>query len=104
MCSDGRAERFLRPGGFHAWRWRFVILWIVVFSVVIGWSVRTIGHDQDRTCRVAERDNTQLRKLLQLAQHNAAVTLRRDPLRLARSRVFYRQALALLPPVDCDHL
>lgn len=67
-------------------------------------SVRHGNRERDQICRVAQRDNTALRRLLELAQMNSEVTLRSSPERLKVSREFYVKALALIPPVDCEKL
>jgi hypothetical protein len=96
---------------FHSWLLRLLpvgaVISVVAFllgAVLLINSVRTGNQEQARTCRVAQRDTTILRNLLSLARKNAAVTLQNDRVRLKASRVFYREALALLKPIDCEKL
>ena len=58
---------------------------------------------QARICRVANGDRMVLRNLLQLAQHNSRISLKGHPDSLARAQAFYKQALALIAPVDCNN-
>jgi hypothetical protein len=67
-------------------------------------SVRDGNQQRDRICRVAQRDNDTLRGILLLAQKNARVTLGADLARRRASEAFYREALALLKPIDCEKL
>jgi hypothetical protein len=94
-------------------RWLLRLLPVGAFISVIAFllgavllinSVRNGNEERGQICRVAQRDNDTLRHLLVLARKNSAVTLANDPVRLQASRDFYRQALSLLKPVDCEKL
>ncbi len=67
-------------------------------------DVKRSNTEQSQICRVAQRDNQTLRSLILLASANSEVRLKAYPERLRVSRAFYRAALLILKPVDCDHL
>lgn len=50
-------ERFVHPTELHAWRWRLLCVWIVLFSVIVG-VLLDQHHDQ---AMKAERSATQAR-------------------------------------------
>lgn len=37
-------KRFRHPTGVHPWRWRFLWVWILVFSVLVGWAFHVQGN------------------------------------------------------------
>jgi predicted negative regulator of RcsB-dependent stress response len=39
--------------GVYVWRWRLVTVWIVAFSVLIGWTVRELSQQGRETRQVA---------------------------------------------------
>jgi hypothetical protein len=46
------------PDGFHANRWRFVATWIIVFSLIVAWSLKAVGNESaendQRFCDITE--------------------------------------------------
>ena len=75
-------------------------------SLVFANSANSLAGNKDQAviCRIAKHNNHVLRRLLELAQQNARITLRHHPAQLTRAQHFYDQALALLKPIDCDRL
>jgi hypothetical protein len=96
---------------FHRWLLRLLPLGALISMValllgalVLINDIRSGNQQSDKVCRVAQRGNDTLRHLLVLAQKNSVTTLKDDPVRLKASRAFYREALKLLPPIDCEKL
>jgi hypothetical protein len=96
---------------FHRWLLRLLPLGALISMValllgalVLINDIRSGNQQSDKVCRVAQRDNDTLRNLLVLARKNAVVSLKDDPVRLRAAQVFYREALHLLKPIDCDKL
>jgi hypothetical protein len=99
--------RFMHDGWLVKYLPIGAVISVVAFligAVLLINTVRNGNQERDQICRVAQRDNTTLRGILLLAQKNARVSLKNDPARLRVSQRFYRQALGLLKPVDCEKL
>ena len=41
-------QAFWNPEAFHAWRWRAVAAWIIVFTLVVAWSLQAGRNESTR--------------------------------------------------------
>jgi hypothetical protein len=92
-------------------RYAFIFLTTLVVMAVFTlggfWLIRDIqdkAKEQTKICHVARNNNMTLRRLLLLAQRNARISLHGHPEQLVVSVRFYKQAFAILTPVDCSKL
>jgi len=68
-------RQFRYPAGIHAWRWRFLGLWLVVFTVIVAWSLNS-QRQQTRERTTANRAQIRiLRRGLDEACHATTAQL-----------------------------
>lgn len=48
-------QRRKTDGGFHRWRWRFLLAWVIVFTALTAWSLRRQADDRAELRREEQR-------------------------------------------------
>lgn len=56
---SGIRDWLLHPKGSHPWRWRTLSVWVIAFSLLIGWSLQTQHDDARRAERIAKQTGVQ---------------------------------------------
>lgn len=47
-------QRFWHPSGLHPWRWRLLTVWVIGFSLIVGYAVRQGWRAHDDLCTTRE--------------------------------------------------
>lgn len=96
----------------HPWRWRFIALWIIIFSVLVFWALRSnrsaiteINRDKASIASL-ERTNCALKEFLQQAEatrlHVASREKGRQRVLDLRAARGYRRLGHLFPQDGCQ--
>lgn len=54
--AERKWKQIRYPTGVHGWRWRFLGLWLVVFTLIVSWSLHRQGVQADHAHALAERN------------------------------------------------
>jgi hypothetical protein len=47
---------FRYPTGTHEWRWRFLGIWIIFFTIIVAWTLNQLGNQSDRGIDLATKN------------------------------------------------
>jgi len=57
----GRCWNYIvHPKGIHPWRWRFLALWVVSFTLIVSWAVGQNGKAREDLCQTKKNAQTQI--------------------------------------------
>lgn len=67
----------MEKDAIHPWRWRFLALWIIIFTAVTFYGIASVQSDSARATAL-ERTNCGLKIFLLTARHARINTARRE--------------------------